>query len=597
MSKNRNVFINRTMKIVNGLLLLLSFFAIVKTLFIGFDIDEGYAIAQSYRLGIGDTMFSYMWEPHQTSAFGSTIFILPYLLITGGSTTGIVLYLRIVGTIPHLLLGYWLYRIAKNRLGSTSALLLTFAHINFLPKWVAVPEFELMQYWGVCIVFLSLLSWLSNKKNCYLWFAGLGLFVSVMCYPTMVLLYPIYVVALFMLSEETCKHKWMAVGTFTAGVAIPGIALLIYLRSYMTVAEFTEYLSKIFMDESHSVSIAFRFSEYGRELGTLFGVLLSCLPEALVLTGVVGLISYLIYRKKAVDSANRDIVEVTTYAFTIKKYSIILLLFIMFAITRRQIWGCLLEDQNQFYLYFRYVVAILVGLLIATIAKAKMKTYLLLAVLPGIVGVFASALLTNMSLEISFARIYIGVIGVLFIAFESMKDSFDKDIVVKYLSYGVFVLFIGSLLVCKLVLVRVTGCIPVTVRMPLGQITEGPAAGIYVHKDLAAQYNENIPIIKEAIHAEDVVLYFGAENLYYLAGDATIASPSVQGTTVFNEMFFEYYRLHPERTPNVVIIDKNFEITPEYRYQYENHIVLDWIEKEFKEAKKIETNHLIILRK
>lgn len=579
MTGSNNATIRRIVNIINIGLVVMSVFAIVKTLFIGFDIDEAYAVAQSYRLATGDKMFLHMWEPHQMSAFGSAVFILPFLWVTGGNTVGIVLYLRIVGTILHLALGCWLYKAARTRFGHTCSLLLVLAHVNFLPKWVALPEFELMQYWGVLIAFLSLLTYVQTHRYQYMWFAGSGLFLTLMTYPTMILLYPVYLVGICALSDKNPKERFRACIHFTAAPALLGLLFLIYLRSYMTFSEFSNYLSMIFMDKSHSVSVAFRFSEYGKELGQLLLDLATCLPFALVLTGITIGITRLIKKHNAAN-----------YWFLFLLYVLVVLLF-------RHVWGSLLSDENQFYLYFRYVFIVVIGLRACALIKDQWEPYLYLAILPGVVGVLASALLTNMSLEISFARIYIGVIGTLFILFELVTNHWKEETLIKAVSYGTLAFFLCGLLVSKLVLVRVTGCIPVTVRMPLGQITEGPAKGISVHKDLAAQINENVPVIVEYVGNDDTLLYFGCENLYYLVTDATIATPSVQGTTVFDEVFLEYYKMHSDRMPNVVIVDKNFEKNPDYRYQYENHIVLDWIEEEFRDAECIETNNLMIYRK
>lgn len=41
----------------------------LKKMFVDFHIDVEYAVTMSYRLAMGDHMFSQMREPHQTSAF------------------------------------------------------------------------------------------------------------------------------------------------------------------------------------------------------------------------------------------------------------------------------------------------------------------------------------------------------------------------------------------------------------------------------------------------------------------------------------------------------------------------------------------------
>ena len=49
---------------------------------------------------------------------------------------------------------FFLYRTAKDEAGKKGAFLLTIFHMNFLPKWVAMPEFELIHYWGMLMTFL-----------------------------------------------------------------------------------------------------------------------------------------------------------------------------------------------------------------------------------------------------------------------------------------------------------------------------------------------------------------------------------------------------------------------------------------------------------
>lgn len=159
-----NITKTNLIHIVNTVLVLLSVLAIIKSILISFDIDEGYAIAQSYRLIKGERLFDQMWEPHQLSAFFSAIFMFPFLTITG-NTTGIIIYLRIIGSLIHLLIGFWFYYAAKQQFNSSASLLIALIHINFLPKWVSIPEFEVMHYWSVCILFLALHFWNKNKQK------------------------------------------------------------------------------------------------------------------------------------------------------------------------------------------------------------------------------------------------------------------------------------------------------------------------------------------------------------------------------------------------------------------------------------------------
>lgn len=590
--------------VVNVILVALTFLGVVKTCFVGFDIDEAYAVTQSYRMVMGDNMFSQMWESHQMSALGLAIFILPYLLFTGGKTVGIVIYLRIVGSVIHLLLGWWFYKVAKEKFGTTVGLMIALAHVNFLPKWLVLAEFEIMQYWAVCILFLALLTWQWCKKDKWLVLAGGALFMAMMTYPTMILLYPVYAVALLVLKGRSMKERWRSLLIFTGTTFIIGVFFLVYLRSYMTVDEFIKYVSYIFMDESHGEPLALRFQYYGREWENLLEEMPRFIMWAAINTGIIIVIELVVQKliKKKKFSGPEEVKEEAAKEQQsvsgkniILKYLLIFFVLWFGVFVGEHILGSLFDDKNQFYMYFRFLFAAITGVVCFAISARKTAEYFWFGILPGLVGMMASVLVTNMSFEISVARAYIGVMATLFIIASLIKEKFNKEVAVKVVGYVVVCAFIGGLILSKLLLVRVTGCLPVTLKMEMAWVTEGPAAGLLVDDELAAQYNENIPLIEQHVDEDDRLLYFGCENIYYMVSGANLATPSVQGTTVFNEMFIKYYEEHPERKPNVVIIDKGFETNPVYNYSEQNQIMKDWIDEEFFGAKITETTYFTIL--
>lgn len=587
---------------VNVLLLALTVLGVIKSVFVGFDIDEAYAVTQSYRLVKGDHMFSEMWEPHQMSAFALVPFIALYLFITGGKTVGIVLYLRIVGSIIHLLLGFWMYGVARKKFGATLAWMIFFAHANFLPKWITLAEFEVMQYWAVCILFLGLLTWYENAvsekgRDIWLVLSGAALFVAMMTYPTMVLLYPAYVLFFISVKQMSLKKRIRSILIFTGTTFGIGVIFLISLATYMSPDEFLHYVSCIFMDKSHSEPFATRFLYFQNDWKLFWEEAANSVIWILIDVLIIGLADILYCKFAQKETMGALASQKSRWMYYAVRFGIILGISWLIVLSANHIWGSLFLDKNQFYLYFRFLFVAIFGLLIAFANRKENRKYLLLGLLPGVIGVVASALLTNMSLEITMARMYIAVIATFFIAFEVLKEKANKDSIIKAAAYAFMLLFIVGLVVSKLVLVRVTGCMPVTVRMKMEWVKEGPAAGLLVDDDLAWQYNENIPLIKENVSKGDNLLYFGCENIYYLVTKAGIATPSVQGTTVFNDMFLQYYEDHPERIPNVVMIDKTFGTTEAYHYNQENQIMLDWIEENFTDAQVTETEYLIILRK
>lgn len=194
--------------------------------------------------------------------------------------------------------------------------------------------------------------------------------------------------------------------------------------------------------------------------------------------------------------------------------------------------------------------------------KKENRAYFLFGICPGLISVIASAAITNMTLEIAMARLYVTVIAACFILADLLRSKFSQDKFLKGLAYTGAVFFLFSLLMCKLLLVRVTGCIPISMKMHMKPVTDGPAAGLWLKEELADIYNANTAFIKANLSEDDRLLYFGCENIYYLTVSADIATPSTQGTSVFNEIYLEYYAKYPEKLPNVVIIDKTFATAP-----------------------------------
>lgn len=472
----------RVLLFINITLICASILAILKSIFISFDIDEGYAIAQAYRLLKGDRLFSEMWEPHQLSSFASAFFMLPFLIITNGNTTGIIIYLRIIGSLIHILIGFWFYFAAKRQFNTTTSLLITLVHINFLPKWVSIPEFEIMHYWAVCILFLALFSWSKQThKRRFLLLASIALWCAIMCYPTMIILYPAYVGAIFCLSPKNHSAKWSSFLCFTLPLCILGITFLGYLLSYMTFSELLTNISCILMDESHSSSLAHRCTEYLREMISFCIMMLKYM-------GISFIPAYCIckYLSKKQNKHYRSF----------RLFLVTLLLFSITLMSMKQMIFAVLGNVNQFYLYFRFLVISLMGMVCYYLCRKDNGVFVLLGIVPGFLSVLASAAITNMTLEIALARVYIAVMASCFIVCTTIQKNNYQNFILKNLVYGTTVIFLLSLLMSKLLLVRVTGCIPISIKMHMAFVTDGPAAGLLLKEELAQIYNENNSFLK-----------------------------------------------------------------------------------------------------
>lgn len=147
---------NKSQRILCILLLAGSFFAAMKCIFIGYQMDEGYAITLSYRMLLGDKMFTQIWDPHQTSAFFSGFLIWIYMTIFR-TTAGVAIFLRICGTIIHGALSYGVFKVLRRFLSGENSFYLGILYFNLLPKGYVTPEFSNLLIW-----FLTLLQLLKH---------------------------------------------------------------------------------------------------------------------------------------------------------------------------------------------------------------------------------------------------------------------------------------------------------------------------------------------------------------------------------------------------------------------------------------------------
>lgn len=595
------------LKVIEVILAGLTVLAFLKAIWVSLDIDESYAVALGYRLARGDRLMRDMWEPHQFSAILTAFFTAPYIWIRG-NTEYLVIWLRIIGALIHLGLGLALYRQLKSSISRFSSYVIVLLHLNYLPKWVQMPEFELIHYWCLLGIFLALHAYFSGggKSRLLPVMAGCLYVCSILCYPTMFVLYPFYIAAFCLLERQYCgaagRKIWRSGCLFTGGALLSGTALLAYLFSYMSFDDFRRYLSYIFLDTSHGIyTMSEKWAMYLAQIQAQWkdygGSLLAAAEIFLLIWGV--------YRI-AVRAGRRQEAE---RAVLLKKgelqnlfLAVLLLAGLLMQI--QAVFGYLFHDENQFYLQARYMAVLLPAMVIGIRYRGRMMLWLYLCVIPGFLSVAAVLFLTNMDTNTTYAKGFLGVLGSLLIfrqyACENLKSAFWKKffcVLQGALEGGMLAAF----LVCRLVLIRVSGCLPVTVLAPLERMTAGPEKGIYVLADTARVWNDNYGELEKYIDREDQILYIGAESLAYVGMEAVLSTPSTQGTVVYNEMFLYYYEEHPDRIPDVVVFDKTYADHPAcslmYSLSLQSGVLFQWVEENYGDGQIVETDHLIILEK
>jgi len=247
-----NMLSERRQKQLYLVLIVLSILASFKMIFFAVGLDEEYQLVMAYRNVRGDRLFLDMWEPHQSSAFLCALLMKPWLALFG--TTGIVLYLRICGTLLHLGISLYLYKVLKASVDTAYARLLALIYYNTIPKQIILPEFGIMQVWCYTLMALFLVQYYVGRRNRkYLVFAAFSLVLNVLSYPSCLILFPFL---LILLARFSGSGKWRDMGIVTLACALCGLGYLGMLFTYTTPAELLKTLSHILDgDVTHSLTI------------------------------------------------------------------------------------------------------------------------------------------------------------------------------------------------------------------------------------------------------------------------------------------------------------------------------------------------------
>jgi len=587
----KQIFSGKNMtRIILAGCIILSLAACIKTIFISLDIDESYAVALSYRLASGDRLFRELWESHQMSGVYLAPLIWLFLKVSG-TTTGLVIYTRIAGSCIHFLIGLFLVSTFQKKLPKWSIWLLFFLHMNFLPKWVQTPEFELLQYWFILLLFLCLYRYFggTGKKKIWLFMGGICLFAQFLLYPTLVILYPVYSIGIVVCDREKgagrreCINHWL---WFTVGAVLPGLIFLAGIFRYLTWNELLKNIGYIMQDESHTlVSTAVKWKIY---LAELEEIILHILPYALI--------SFFIVFGMQKWNKQHGKKEETGKDLFMFDFSVLMIILLSLA----QIAGCLFGNQNQFYMLWRYIAFSFCGVFLYWFLRRMKKKsgideklIFCFALLPGFITALAVLIITNMDVNTTAAKMYICVLGLFLLMNNYLKEVQQRQKKKNNILFKTaFLLVLMSLFVGKLIEMRITGCGKITVLAPMKMIENGPARGIYMISDTADILNEDYTVLKNRLTSKDRLLYVGSENLIYLWTDAQIATPSTQGTNAYNQEFIEYFKEYPEKYPTVIAVDKQLGVNPVYYNSSKNYILFNWIEKDFHYKKVVETEYL-----
>ncbi len=552
--KGRVQFLNeRTIRII---MILIAGALCIKYIFVDFGIDAEFQITMSYRLARGDIMFKEMLEPYQMSSFLCAFFIKIYLAIFR-TTTGIVLYLQVIGVMLDVLVSYLIYRMVKKCLDRENVAF-AMAWVFFLvsPKDVPLAEYANMQIWFSMLMCITMYIYYMTQKKIYIFLSGLCLCGTVLSYPSCLILF-IGVLCILL-------HKRDKVGVIIFGLTCLLVGAL-YLCLIFAQVSFDDFVVSIknmlLLETSHSIGVVEKCVAYLKDI--IYISIVFCVAYSISYLTV-----FVLKHKKDIQDKERCKILIDAIFFTI-----VLLLSIYTVV----FW------KN--YIRYSYSLTFLAIILIGTHYRKRLSPerfyFYMCGTIISLLQFASTLLLTNLAFMASVPYLLIAVIVAFLPISEGMKmvetaGLSKKIILIVTFSGALFLTFRNAYIIRP-----INGDVSSLLHIR-GIVKEGPAIGIISEYMGTYMQNESQKEWKQYITQGDSIYLIGdpLDTLGYLYADTVIAAPTLVPTPGYNEGVLEYWKMNPDRYPDVIIASCWYGTLNED--VAEDSWIGKWIEQEYK---------------
>ena len=529
--------------------------------------DATYQISMGYRLVKGDTMLLEMWEPHQMSAFLCAFFIKIYMALTH-TTTGVVLFLQVMGILIRGGISLLFYRTLKDVCKKQIAFLMAFWFFMISPKDYALPEFSNMQVWFGALLTICMVQYEKKKKLLYLVGAGLSLCLAVLSYPSALVLYPICLALLFCRDRKTCLKPILLLTGVCAAVGLVYTGFL--LKGVGSLDTFLICINGMFsLEPSHTVGPFDKVLRYCLDL-------VKMLPLYLAAFGIGRVV-----RKAAVkvlgieESREQTLAGFTEVVAGLGFLAAFLVNILM--VRNRYGYGAILLAVILLGLFRQEKIQSSGNQGEEDLRRAVYRTGTWL----GLGCMFATLLMTDLPFV---TTVPYGLVAFIFalIPLSGWYESLDNGKIKKWLCFcgcG-----FAALIVFRGIYIRT----PIEGRDQIISITEdmsivrhGPAFGIITDEMSSAKERDNVADYQRYVApGSKVWIVDGVVNtLGYLYVDTEVAAPTVMSTPTYREELLQYWELNPDKLPDVIITSAyggeiSFDMAA-------NEWFMDWLENTY----------------
>ncbi len=535
----------------------------IKTLFVEYCSDEGYAVAMALRMVKGDKLFAQMWEPHQTSAFVMSGFVWLFQKVTG-SLEGVVIYLHVCGLLLYALLAFFIIQTAKKVTDRKTAGYMGLIVFALRAKMTQLPDYSNLTilFTGFLLVFLIRALIIDKKFYNYI-LASFFYFLSVLAYPTNIVIFIPLIVLVIIFSE---KGKKVINAVITKGSALVfggGYALFFIIRSGLS--EVIYAVKKIINSDSHSTSAGYGWGFlYFREFLIGAAIVAAC-------AGLAFLISRLLKKRFKFFSFMSCFAILLLISICAESYYFTEKVFIL--------------GLGEWCLYFIIIFAvILTGVFgIKKLSKDEFMVYLS-GVLISLGTAAAVIVLTNMPFLTIFGYLHFAA-AVSFIPISKLtaneEEKADSDENGKK----------DTQTKIKRACLLLPVCVMVVSIHQLAQycrnfdaiIDNGPRKGMIWDLAESGVWEAGYTDFTQYIKSDDVVFICCSDNymlydpLFYAFTDCNISTYSTISTPaslyVIADTLDEYWKKYPEKEPTVIV-------APQWNVNHEGFNLSLWLGEE-----------------
>ena len=491
----------------------------IKSIFVDFGIDNGYAIATSYRHISGERMFLEMWEPHQTSAFLVDCLMLLYRLFVP-SLTGVAIFLQVMGVLLWIPVIVILHNELSKHIDRDISHMICAILFVFRAKQTVFPEFSNMQIGFSVLFFTFLVKYICDQaKLRNLILSAVFLCLEIISYPTCLIAFVAAAGIILMYTE----HKVRDVLVFSGVCLALGT---LYVGYFVWARGLSELIDVLFLlveaDLSHG-DISMTFYQYVQVF----------LEGAAYIAGtlVIAAAIHLCFRKRV------RITFLTAWGVSLLVTAGATLLYLMF---RKQ-------GGYEWHYCIVFVLLIMFGFLGYKFLTDMEKKIWISGMMISFSSFFAVAILTNCALMSVVAYLPLAA-AVSMIPLSKFKEGnfFAGAIVLFILLHRGLIIWGYSELSQNSFVNEVESI-----------VRTGPALGIVCDGTNSRVYRDNVDDFDRFLRSDDTVFFMADwryDPLTYVQAGIGVAISSTISSPTFGEKQIDYWRRYEYKAPTVIAI-------------------------------------------